>query len=112
MAVPKPREPAFDLREERRGEVLVLRVRGRLDLSAGEAVERRVASAAGRLALRLDEVTYLSSSGVAALVKLATGARPVALCCPAECVRDVLSLAGVDRIVAIHADEEGALRGP
>jgi anti-anti-sigma factor len=110
--VARPVEQVFEVKDERRGEDLVVRVRGRFDLAAGEAVERSLAAGGRRLLLRLDEVTYLSSSGVAVLLKLATGKRRVALCCPAACVRDVLSLAGLDRIVAIHADEEGALRGP
>lgn len=101
--------PTFHLDEEHRDGATVVRARGRFDAAAGRAIEGLL-PARGPCVLALDGVDYISSSGVAALVKLST-TRGVRLARPAPCVRDVLSLAGVERILAIHDDVDAALRG-
>ena len=87
--------------------VCSLRLEGKLDLTAAEAVEAVVRGEAGAYVLNLSGVTYMSSSGAAALVKLATS-QGVQLAAPADCVRDVLTLAGLERILTLHVDEATA----
>ncbi len=99
-------ERPWDLSEERREGALIVRARGRFDAAAGDAVDALCGE--GACVLSLAAVDYLSSSGVAALVKL-VATRGVRLASPAPCVRDVLGLAGIERIITIHPDEAQAL---
>src|SRR5690242_19484032 len=93
----------FELTEVTGQDGLVVRARGRFDGAAGEALERLMA--ARPCVLNMAAVDYISSSGVAALVKLSAKGR-LRLASLAACVRDVISLAGMDRSLSIHADEE------
>lgn len=102
------KQQPFQLEAEERGGAKVVRARGKFDAATGQAVEGLL-PASGPCVLALGGVDYISSSGVAALVKLAT-TRGVKLADPAACVRDVLSLAGIERILAIHADVDAALK--
>lgn len=98
----------FELEHEQLPDAIVVRARGRFDAGAGEAIEQLLRVERGAcVVLNLREVAYISSSGVAALVKL-SATRPLRIADPAQCVRDVLSLAGVERILSIHVDEEAA----
>lgn len=99
---------SYEIDREQVGEALVVRVTGRLDRDAGDAIEEAVQAQVGLSVLNLAAVDYISSSGVAALVKL-TAQHKVRIASPAGCVDDVLSLAGVTRILSIHADEQAAL---
>jgi anti-sigma B factor antagonist len=95
----------------RDGDWAVLRVWGEVDLSWSQEVRRQVLDALARaraLAVQLDAVSYIDSSGIAALVEgfqqaRAKGAR-FALLAPSESVRAVLELARLDRVFPIHAD--------
>lgn len=103
---------AFELEHERLPDAIVVRARGRFDAGAGEAIEQLLRVQQGPcsdpcVVLNLCAVEYISSSGVAALVKL-SATRPLRIADPAQCVRDVLSLAGIERILSIHVDEEAA----
>lgn len=97
----------FQLEEARRRGVRVVRAAGRFDAATAQAIEALLPRAEPCV-LTLDAVEYLSSSGVAGLVKLNAG-RPLRIARPAACVRDVLSLAGIDRLLSIHDDEDAAL---
>jgi anti-anti-sigma factor len=98
----------FELEHERLPDAIVVRARGRFDAGAGEAIEQLLRVQHGPcVVLNLCAVEYISSSGVAALVKL-SATRPLRIADPAQCVRDVLSLAGIERILSIHVDEEAA----
>lgn len=98
---------AFQVEQETVGPALVVRVRGRFAGEAGEAVGRLMSARPGPCVLNLAGVEYISSAGVAALVKLSTR-HGLRIASPADCVRDVLSLAGVERVLAIHPDEREA----
>ena len=87
--------------------VLVVRAVGRFDADAGRAVEELVLAHDGPRVLNLAGVDYISSSGVANLVKLHTSRR-VQIACAAQCVRDVLGLAGIERLLTLHDTEEAA----
>lgn len=98
----------FELQHERHADAIVVRARGKFDAGAGEAIEALLRAERGpRVVLNLDLVDYISSAGVAALVKL-SASRPLRIGGAAACVRDVLSLAGIERVLSIHQDEETA----
>ncbi|MBX3471852.1 MAG: STAS domain-containing protein [Planctomycetes bacterium] len=105
------RATPFELEHERHPDAIVVRARGKFDGGAAEAIEALLpAGRAERVVLNLGQIDYISSSGVAALVKLSS-TRPLRIASPAQCVRDVLSLAGIERILSIHGDEEAARAG-
>ncbi len=83
---------------------VVVRVRGKFDREAGVAVEEVLRGHEGLRVVNLGQVEYLSSTGVAMLAKL-SASLGLRIAAPAECVRHTLSLAGVERILAIYADE-------
>lgn len=95
----------------RDGDWALLRVWGELDLSWSQEVRRQVLDALAKaraLAVQLDAVSYIDSSGIAALVEgfqqaRAKGAR-FALLAPSEPVRAVLELARLDRVFPIFSD--------
>jgi anti-anti-sigma factor len=97
----------FELQQERFPDALVVRAHGKFDRPAAEAIEALLGDGAPAVVLNLGGVEYISSSGVAALVKL-SATRGVRIASPAPCVRDVLSLAGIERVLRIHEDEEQA----
>ncbi|MBP9154568.1 MAG: STAS domain-containing protein [Xanthomonadales bacterium] len=95
----------------RDGDWSVLRVWGEVDLSWSQDVRKQVLDAytkAKSLAVQLDGVSYIDSSGIAALVEgfqhaRAKGGR-FALLAPSESVRAVLELARLDRVFPIFSD--------
>lgn len=96
---------------DRDGDWAVLRVWGEVDLSWSQDVRKQVLDAFTRvksLAVHLDGVSYIDSSGIAALVEGFQHARSkggrFALLAPSESVRAVLELARLDRVFPIFAD--------
>ena len=95
----------------RDGDWAVLNVWGEVDLSWSQDVRRQVLDAFAKvraLAVQLDAVSYIDSSGIAALVEGFQHARGkggrFALLAPSEPVRAVLELARLDRVFPIFAD--------
>jgi anti-sigma B factor antagonist len=89
----------------------VLDVRGEVDLSWSQDIRRQVLdalSATPALAVVLNRVSYIDSSGIAALVEGFQQARArglrFALVAPSPSVTSVLELARLDRVFPIHAD--------
>jgi anti-anti-sigma factor len=95
--------------EEAEG-ALVIRARGKLDQSQGEELVRMADLAEGAIVVSLGEVVYLTSSGIAALVRVAMKGDLRLAAAPA-CVRDVLELAGVHTLFRFYADEKAAIAG-
>lgn len=86
---------------------LMLRARGKFDRDAGLEIEGLAKEHTGACVLNMGEIEYISSSGIAYLVKLHT-TFGVRLANPAECVANTISLAGMERILTIHDDEATA----
>jgi anti-sigma B factor antagonist len=87
------------------GEIALVRVRGEVDLSWSQGVRRTVldALAKGRaVTVDLSEVSYIDSSGIAALVEGFQNARgkqqKFTLLNASDAVRSVLKLARLDRV--------------
>ena len=106
------------LNHEVRGQDLVCRPEGDFDESTGPGIAAAAAapeSASVRaVILDMGATTYISSSGVAALLKLqadlAAGKRALSLAAPSPLVRRILYQAGVSTAVPIHLTVEEACR--
>lgn len=90
---------------------LLIRLRGEVDLSWSQQVRDAVLAALGkstRVGVVLSEVSYIDSSGIAALVEGFQNARSkgsgFALVAVSDAVRAVLELARLDRVFPIVAD--------
>jgi anti-sigma B factor antagonist len=109
----------FDLATETEDGISVVRPSGEVDLAVSERlVEAAMAAleAAPRaLLIDLSETTFLDSSGIRALLRVAQwtgeddGRTQLALACPDGPVKRVLSITGADRSLSIHPSRERAL---
>jgi anti-anti-sigma factor len=107
-----------NLHTEDRGESLLARVDGELDLSNVPSITRELAgsvpNAALRLVLDLTEVSYLDSAGIGMLYALGRQLRDrqqqFVLVVPSSApIRRVLDVASVSSIAEIYDDQAGAL---
>jgi len=97
--------------------IVLIRLRGEVDLSWSQQVRQAVLAALERhpaVGVELSEVSYIDSSGIAALVEGFQSARArggrFALVAISDAVRAVLELARLDRVFLIVADP-GAVAG-
>lgn len=89
----------------------MLDVDGEVDLSTAPGlrarIEQLIRGGTRRLLVSLEEVGFLDSSGLGALVVAMKGMREVggrmALICSRESVLKVFTVTGLDRVFAIHA---------
>ena len=100
----------YELTLEHSQGTLILRARGKFDEAAGEAVATHISAHGGDCVLNMSSVDYISSTGVAFLAKL-SAARGLRIAAPAECVRNMVSLAGIERILSISEAREEAEPG-
>lgn len=108
---------AVAVRQERRGNVLILRISGRLDALSSEETERVVAKLIAngehRILFDFTGVDYLSSAGMrmllAAFKKLKVVEGQMAVCSVGDGVMDILKMSGFDEILNVYSQEEEAL---
>ncbi|HEX2231895.1 MAG TPA: STAS domain-containing protein [Thermoleophilaceae bacterium] len=112
------RSDLVDMKVEQRGEVVVARVTGELDLAsaprAGEEIEAAVPPSARGLVVDFSELDFIDSSGIAMLFTLARrlGGRRQELrvvTSPGEPVSRVLDLVEFGRAAPLHADLDSAV---
>ena len=105
----------MEIREERRGGILVLAASGRFDSVTSADLEQRLLVVAGerQLVLDLAGVEYVSSAGLRVFLKLARRVKDAGgellLCAMKEPVRQVFDLAGFLPLFAIEPTRELAL---
>lgn len=108
----------MQITREAKGETLIVRVAGELDVqSAGtfrdQVDELFLASDFGRLLLNLSRVTFLDSTGLGAVLgrlrRVRAAGRQIVLVPPAGVARTVLDLAALGRAVPIYRSERAAL---
>ena len=99
------------------GDFVLVRVRGEVDLSWSQNLRKTILDALARarvMGVELSEVSYIDSSGIAALVEGFQSARGkgqrFALVAASESVRAVLQLARLDRVFPM-VDDAAAARG-
>lgn len=102
----------------RQGTICLVRVHGEIDLSNAQEVSSAIGSAMGQearwLVVDLSDITYLDSSGVALLLRLAerlqARRRQLQLVVPrGSPVRRVLVFTGLPRVIPVEARLEEAL---
>lgn len=111
-------EGAVDLKEEKQGNVTVLRLKGRLDAITSPFAEKKVFECINNgqhlLLLDFSEVDYLSSAGMRMLLsttkKLKTLSGKLVLCSVSVNVMDVLKMSGFDHVLEITANQQEALK--
>ncbi|MBT3394455.1 MAG: STAS domain-containing protein [Waddliaceae bacterium] len=104
--------------DEKKGEVLVLNVGGRLDAASSPIIEKSVfefIDAGNRkIVLNFSGVAYLSSAGMRLLLsstkRLKSLEGNIVVCCLSDMVMDVIKMAGFDHILNIQASEDEALK--
>ena len=107
-----------DLREDQKGDVMTLRIKGRLDALTSPNAEKRIFDAINngqqKVLIDLAGVTYLSSAGMRMLLstskKLRTLSGKMAVCCTTVNVLDVLKMSGFDHVLELFKTEDEALK--
>jgi len=103
--------------EEKKGDVLILRIKGRMDSISCPFAERKVFdhinNGQNKLILNFSEVEYLSSAGMRMLLsttkKLKATSGKMVLCSVAHNVMDVLKMSGFDHVIELSKTETEAL---
>ncbi len=111
-------EGAVELKEEKKGDVLILRLKGRLDALSSPLAEKKVFECINngqtKLLLDFSNVSYLSSAGMRMLLsttkRLKTLTGQLVVCSITPNVMDVLKMSGFDHVLEIARTEEEALR--
>lgn len=113
-----PIESLISITEESKDDILILRMKGRLDAVSSPHAERKVFDHinAGHIKILVDlsGVDYLSSAGLRMLLsvskKLKTLAGKLVLFSIALNVMDVLKMSGFDHVLEIVNNQEDGLR--
>lgn len=111
-------EGVVDVKMEKKGDVLILKMKGRLDAISSPAAEKKVFECinGGEINLLLDfeGVDYLSSAGMRMLLsttkKLKGLSGKLVLCNINQNVMDVLKMSGFDHVLELCDDQEAALQ--
>lgn len=111
-------EGVIDLKEEKKGDILILRIKGRLDAISSPLAEKKVFDCInnGQVKLLLDfsGVSYLSSAGMRMLLsttkRLKSLSGRLIVCFVSPNVMDVLKMSGFDHVLEIVREETEALR--
>jgi anti-anti-sigma factor len=111
-------EGVVDVTEEKKGDILILRMRGRLDAISSPSTEKKVFdsinSGQEKLLLDLSGISYLSSAGMRMLLsttkKLKSLSGKLVVCNVTSNVMDVLKMSGFDHVLEISSTEDEALR--
>lgn len=111
-------ERMTDLTMEQKGNVFILRIKGRLDAVSSPHVEQKVFEAINNgysyLLLDMSGVTYLSSAGMRMLLSITKRLRTIpgklAICSVSMNVVDVLKMSGFDHALQLFKTEEEALK--
>lgn len=106
------------IEEMRKGDVLVLYVKGRLDALSSPSAEKRIFdcinSGHSKLLLDFADVEYLSSAGMRMLLsttkKLKTLSGKLVVSSIATNVMDVLKMSGFDHVLELAKSEEEGLK--
>lgn len=111
-------EGVIDLKEEKKGDVLVIRIKGRLDAISAPFAEKKVFESINngqfRLLLDFSGVTYISSAGMRMLLSTTKRVKSLSgrlvVCAVSQNVLDVLKMSGFDHVLELVDVESEALR--
>ena len=111
-------EGMVNIKEEIKGDILILRISGRLDAISSPTAERKVFDYINKgqykLLLNFSGVDYLSSAGMRMLLsvtkKLKALSGKLVLCSVTGNVMDVLTMSGFDHVLELTKTEEDGQR--
>lgn len=111
-------EGSVEVIEETKGDLLILKIKGRLDAISTPSAERGIFAQINqgnhRLLLDFTALNYLSSAGMRMLLsitkKLKALSGKLVLCCVSSQVMDVLKMSGFDHVLEIYSTQEEAIR--
>jgi anti-anti-sigma factor len=111
-------EEHVDLKEEMKGNVTIVRIKGRLDAISTTSTEKRVFDminhGQNKLLFDFTQVDYLSSAGMRMLLstqkKLKTLSGKLVVCSVSTNVMDVLKMSGFDNVLDLSKTEEDGLQ--
>ena len=107
----------MEITEERRENILILRVVGRLDASTSKALEEKllplIASGQGQLVIDLSQLDYVSSSGLRVFLlaakRMENAKGKMVLCSLKDTVKQVFDIAGFSSILTLAGSTEEAI---
>jgi anti-anti-sigma factor len=110
----------MEISEDRRADVVVLALSGKLDATMAKGFEEKILavidSGAQRLVVDLAQLEYVSSSGLRVFLlagkRLQARQGKIGLCALKDHVRQVFDLAGFSSILPIYGSREEAVKGP
>ena len=108
----------MEITEERRGDILILRIIGKLDSSTSKDLEEKIlsiiASSQGKLVIDLSQLDYVSSAGLRVFLlaaKRMDGAKgKMILCSLKDAVKQVFDIAGFSSLLNLTASTEEAIK--
>ena len=106
------------MEQEQQGNVLILRISGRLDSLSSQEMEARIekliAQGETRILLDFTGVDYLSSAGMRMILATYKKVQGVlgqfALCSVGDGVMDILKMSGFDTLLHVYPTKEEAIR--
>ncbi len=107
-----------ELIEEPKGDILVIRIKGRLDSVSSPAAETKVldliAKGQRKIILEISGTNYISSAGMRLLLtatkKIRALSGKICICSMPPNVFEVLKMSGFDHILDLYLSEEEAMR--
>lgn len=107
-----------EISEAQKGDVVIFRVKGKLESSLSSTLEKKVFqyinSGSNKLLLDLEEVTYINSAGLRMLLsvkkKLKALSGTFIVCNLRTEVLEIMKICGFDHVLDIANSEEEALR--
>ncbi|MCH9624908.1 MAG: putative anti-sigma factor antagonist BtrV [Chlamydiales bacterium] len=104
----------MDTQIEEKGDVIVVRVKGRLDAASSPQLEKKINSIIEsghfKLVLNFQDVDYLSSAGMRLMLSVSKKLKhlegKVVACQLSEDVMDVIKMAGFHQVFEIYPSEE------
>ena len=107
----------MEIKEEKRGDVKIIGLRGRLDAETSPSVEKRlidlIDQGERRLVFDFSELTYISSAGLRVLIGVARNLQKTngvaALAALSDHVHEIIKIAGFTSIFSIYPTCEEAV---
>lgn len=107
----------MEIIEERRENILILRVIGRLDSSTSKMMEERllpiIDSGEGRLVIELSQLDYISSAGLRVFLlaakRMGNAKGRMILCSLKDAVKQVFDIAGFSSFLTLASSTEEAI---
>lgn len=104
----------MDSKVEQKGDIIIIRMEGRLDASTSSAMEQKILSLIEeghfKMVLDFSGVEYLSSAGMRLMLSISKKLKQlegeVVVCHLNSDVMDVIKMAGFDRVLKIYSTEE------